>query len=116
MIYSTIFLFASTFREDLPTGLGLCILPFILGWLFAYVFHNVTGLQKQVADLTTDKTSLTERVHKIESEMTDLRMKLIETEAERDSKANQVSKLKNDLMLVESERNMLREKAEKPKK
>ena len=102
----------STFREDLPIGLALCIAPFLLGWLFAFLFHGVTGLQTQVKNLTLDNAQLNDRVKTLDSNLTDTRMKLSQCEAELESKTADLRKCKNDLMLVESERNMLKAQLE----
>ena len=106
----------STFKEDLPVGLGLCIAPFILGWLFAFIFHGVTGLQTKVKNLTQENTQLSERVASLESTLTDTRMKLSQTESELETKKEDLKKVKNDLMLAESERNMFREQLAEAKK
>ena len=100
----------STFREDLPTGLALCIAPFVLGWLFAYLFHGVNGLQTKVKSLTMDNEQLNSRVSSLDSTLTDTRMSLSKTEAELEQRSNDLRKCKNDLMMAESERNMLKEK------
>lgn len=102
----------STFREDLPIGLALCIAPFLLGWLFSFLFHGVSGLQTQVKTLTLDNAQLSDRVKTLDNTLTDTRMKLSQCEAQLELKTNDLRKCKSDLMLVESERNMLKAQIE----
>jgi len=90
--------------DDLPVGLLLCIVPFILGWLAAFAYYKVSALRDQVAELTTKVNDLTH-------EMTELRVKLSQAEAELEHRANDLHKVKNDLIMCESERNALREQA-----
>jgi peptidoglycan hydrolase CwlO-like protein len=113
MFYNLLF---STFREDLPVGLALCIVPFVLGWLFSFLFHGVSGLQQQVKTLTQDKSQLEERVKNLDNTLTETRMKLSQCEAELESTNANLRKCKNDLMLAESERNMLKEQVKEQKK
>ncbi len=102
----------STFREDLPVGLAIAVVPFLLGWLFAYVFHGVSGLQTQVKNLTQENEKLAERVKNLDETLTDTRMKLSACESELETRTADLRKCKNDLMLVESERNMYRSQVE----
>lgn len=102
MFFSYILLHNSTFQQDLPVGLMLCIIPFLLGWLFSYIYHKVSALKTENEALTTRVTSLT-------AETTDLRLKLSQAEAEIETLKGQHRKAKDDLMMCESERNALRE-------
>jgi len=92
----------STFLENLPTGLALCIIPFILGWLAARTYFKVGSLRDQISELSGRVSTLTE-------ELTDTRMKLSATEAELEAKGEQIRKLKSDLMMCEGDRMALRE-------
>jgi len=94
----------STFLENLPTGLALCIIPFILGWLAARTYFKVGSLRDQITELSGRVSTLTE-------ELTDTRMKLSAAEAESEAKSEQIRKLKSDLMLCEGDRMALREQA-----
>ncbi|MBL7804651.1 MAG: helix-hairpin-helix domain-containing protein [Saprospiraceae bacterium] len=91
-----------SFWDHLPTALALCLLPFLLGWLAAYAWYKVGPLRDQVANLTTANG-------KLEGDLTDLRVRYAAIEADLDSKNNQLHKLRDDLMMCESERNALRE-------
>lgn len=91
--------------DNLPTALALCIIPFILGWLAAYAYYKVGALRDQVSTLTG-------KVDNLSAEITDTRVKLSQAEAETEAKAEQIKKLRNDLMMCESERNALREQSE----
>ncbi|MCB0543400.1 MAG: hypothetical protein R2791_13405 [Saprospiraceae bacterium] len=102
MVLSYIFLHDTTFMQDLPTGLMLCIIPFILGWLAASAYYKVGALKTELAELRAKVDSLT-------GENTELRLKLSQTEADVESKSGQLHKAKDDLMMCESERNALRE-------
>ncbi len=90
--------------DNLPTALALCIVPFLLGWLAARAYYKVGWLRDQVAELSGRVSTLTE-------ELTNTRMKLSACEADGEAKAEQIRKLRNDLMMCEGERNALREQA-----
>lgn len=105
---SYIFLQCS-FMDNLPTALALCLLPFLLGWLAAQAFHNVSGLKKQIADLTTFNGELNTKVNSLTAETTDLRVQLSQRDAEIERLTEALRKCKSDGMLLESERNALRE-------
>lgn len=105
MLFSYILLHVPTLMDNLPTGLALCIIPFILGWLAAFAFYKVSALR-------ADNAELTEKVNQQTNELTELRMKLSKTEADLESKDSQLRKLRDDLIMCESERNALREQAD----
>ena len=105
MLFSYILLQAPTLMDNLPTGLALCIIPFILGWLAAYIYHKVTALR-------SENTELTEKVNQQTNEITELRMKISKVEADLESQNNQLRKVRDDLVMCESERNALREQAD----
>ena len=90
--------------DNLPTALALCLLPFLLGWLAARTYFKVGWLRDQIAELTGRVSTLTE-------ELTDTRMKLAAAEADSEAKAEQIRKLKSDLIMCEGERMALREQA-----
>ena len=101
MLFSYILLECS-FMGNLPVALLLCLLPFLLGWLAARAFYKVGDLKESVATLTASNASLN-------TELTDMRVKHTQLEAEIEAKGQQLRKVKDDLMMVESERNALRE-------
>lgn len=103
-------LLQSTFQQDLPVGLALCIVPAILGWLAAYSYYKVGSLKGQIASLTEENTGLKAKVDSLSSENTDLRVKLTQREAEIEHLNEQLRKAKNDLIICESERNILNSK------
>ena len=90
--------------DNLPTALALCLIPFVLGWLAARAYYKVGWLKDQVAELSGRVSSLT-------GDLTDTRVKLTQAEADSEAKADQIRKLRNDLMMCEGERNALREQA-----
>lgn len=100
MLFSYIFL--ATFMEDLPVGLALCIIPFILGWLAAFVYYKVTALR-------TDNAALTLKVNEQTEEITKLRMRISALESDLETRDKQLHKSKDDLIMCEAERNALRE-------
>lgn len=105
----TYILLQCSFMDHLPVALALCLLPFLLGWLAAYAFHNVGGLKGQIGGLTTQNGELNTKVNSLTAETTDLRVQLTQKDAEIE-RLNDVSrKSKGDLMMCESERNALRE-------
>lgn len=100
MLFSYIIL--ATFMEDLPVGLALCIIPFILGWLAAYVYYKVTALRE-------DNASLTAKVNDQTNEITQLRMRISALESDLETRNKNLHKAKDDLIMCETERNALRE-------
>jgi len=96
------YIFLNSFTENLPVGLALCIVPFLLGWLFAYIYHKVTALRDENAELHLKVSDQTNAI-------TELRMNLSKTESELETKAGDLRKAKDSLILCESERNALRE-------
>lgn len=101
MLFSYIFLECS-FMGNLPVALALCLLPFLLGWLAARAYYKVGELQASVTSLTASNTSLN-------NELTEMRVKQTQLEAEIEAKNDQLRKIKDSLMMAESERNALRE-------
>jgi predicted flap endonuclease-1-like 5' DNA nuclease len=108
MFFSYIFL-QCTFADNLPTALLLCLLPFLLGWLAAYAFHRVGPLNDQVNSLNTQNAELGGKVNVLTGETTELRVLLSQRESEIEHLHEQMRKLKNDVIICESERNALRE-------
>ncbi len=102
MLFSYIFLHASSFMDDLPVGLALCIVPFILGWLAAYAKYDVSRLR-------TDNAELNAKVADQTAELTNLRMRISQLESELETKNKDLHKAKDSLIMCESERNALRE-------
>ena len=96
------YIFLNSFTENLPVGLALCIVPFLLGWLFAYIYHKVTALRDENAELQLKVNDQTNAI-------TELRMNLSKTESELETKSGDLRKAKDSLILCESERNALRE-------
>lgn len=109
MFFAHIFL-QSTFQQDLPVGLALCIVPAILGWLAAYSYYKVGSLRTQVTNLTTENGDLTAKVAKLSEEGTDLRVKLTQADAQIENLNEQLRKAKNDLIICEADRNILNSK------
>jgi predicted flap endonuclease-1-like 5' DNA nuclease len=96
MLFSYILLHVSTFMQDLPVGLALCIVPFILGWLIAFGYYKVSDLRAQIASLTASNGTLT-------AENTDLKVKLTQADSEIHSLNEQIRKLKNDLIICQGD-------------
>ncbi|MBV6441805.1 MAG: hypothetical protein EPGJADBJ_03495 [Saprospiraceae bacterium] len=108
MLFSYIIL-QCTFAENLPTALLLCLLPFLLGWLAAYAFYNVGSLKGQISSLTTTNAEMGGKINVLTGEATELRVIVSQREAEIERLNDQMRKLKNDVIMCESERNALRE-------
>ncbi len=98
-----------SFMDHLPMALALCLLPFLLGWLAGYLFHNVGGMKGQINSLTTSNGELNTKVSSLTGETTDLRVQLSQRDAELERLNEVLRKSKSDLMLCESERMALRE-------
>ena len=96
------YIFLNSFTENLPVGLALCIVPFILGWLAAYIYHKVTALRDENAELNL-------KISDQNNAITELRMNLSKTEAELEARSLELRKSKDSLIMCESERNALRE-------
>lgn len=94
---------------ELLLGLAMSLIPALLAMLAARSFFKVDDLRDNNARLTTDNGSLNTKVTSLTGDNTDLRVRLTQTEADLDAKNAQISKFRNDLMIIESERNMLRE-------
>jgi predicted flap endonuclease-1-like 5' DNA nuclease len=103
-------LLQSTFQQDLPVGLALCIVPAIIGWLAAYSYYKVGSLKGQIASLTEENTGHKAKIDSLSSENTDLRVKLTQCEAEIERLNETLRKAKNDLIICESDRNVLQSK------
>lgn len=101
MLFSYIFLECS-FMGNLPVALALCLIPFLLGWLAALAYYKISELHASVASLTSSNASLS-------TDLTELRVKQTQLEAELEAKNAQLYKVKDSLMMAESERNALRE-------
>lgn len=114
MTIAIILLNNCTFTGNLPMALALCIVPFILGWLAAYLFHKVGSLQSKIGELTTDNGELNSKVTSLTSDNTDLKVKITQLDAEIENLNAQIKKLKNDLIICESERNILKGQQPKP--
>lgn len=97
-------LLQSTFQQDLPVGLALCIVPFILGWLAAMMFYKVSSLQGRVTELEGTAASLNTKVDNLHTENTELRVKISQLEATGEEQTAQIRKLKNELLICEGER------------
>ncbi len=82
MVLSFIFLDNCTFLGNLPIALALCLIPFILGWLAATVFHKVGWLKSRITELTTDNNALNGKVNGLTSDVTDLRVKITQLDSE----------------------------------
>ncbi len=108
-MFSTI-IFLSTFKEDLPIGLALTIVPLVLGMIAAFFWFDVTGLKEQIRALTEDKNLLTDKTTKQEAEITDLRVRLSQAEAEVEYEQKQIRDLKNAMITLNVELEGLRPK------
>lgn len=111
MVLSFILLDNCSFLGNLPIALALCLIPFLLGWLAATAFHKVGWLKSRITELTSDNSALSVKVNGLTSDLTDLRVKMTQLDAELADRNEQVRKLKNDLMICEGERNVLKSKA-----
>jgi predicted flap endonuclease-1-like 5' DNA nuclease len=110
MIVSILILMTSQCLKALLTALAMCLIPALLGWLAALAYYKVGELRDKVASLTGEVGELNGKVNKLTGDLTDLRVKLTQAEAELDNRSQQMSKLKNDLIIAESERNILKAK------
>lgn len=108
MILNFILLMTPECRSALLMGLALSIIPFLLGWLAAYIYYKVAALQQRRTELEADVKGLHTNVDKLTAEGTDLRVQLTQADAQLEDRKGTISKLRNDLIIVESERNLLR--------
>ncbi len=110
MIISIIFLMTSQCLKALLIALAMCLIPALLGWLAAQSYYKVGELREKITALSAEVGTLTGKVNALTSENTDLRVKLTQADAEAERLGGLLSKHKNDLIIVESERNILRQK------
>ncbi|MBK8554977.1 MAG: hypothetical protein IPL65_04025 [Lewinellaceae bacterium] len=108
MLLNYILLHASSFMDDLPVGLALCVIPFILGWLAAFAFYGVGGLKTQIENLTAANADLSAKLDASHNENTELRVKNTQMEAELEKQMEVVRKMKNELIICEAERSNLK--------
>ena len=112
MIVSILILMTSQCLKALLTALAMCLIPALLGWLAAQAYYKVGELRDKVTALGAEVGTLTGKVNALTSDLTDTRVKLTQAESELDTRNQQISKLKNDVIIAESERNLLRIKWE----
>lgn len=112
MTISILFLLTSACLKALLTALAMCLIPALLGWLAAHSYYKVGELRDQVTALGSEVTSLNGKVNSLTGDLTDTRVKLTQADAELEHRQQILAKLKNDLIIVESERNILRLKLE----
>ena len=112
MIVSILILMTSQCLKALLTALAMCLIPALLGWLAAQAYYKVGELRDKVTALGAEVGTLTGKVNSLTSDLTDTRVKLTQAESELDTRNQQISKLKNDVIIAESERNLLRIKWE----
>ena len=112
MIVSILILMTSQCLKALLTALAMCLIPALLGWLAAQAYYTVGELRDKVASLGAEVGTLTGKVNTLTSDRTDVRVKLTQAESEIDTRNQQISRLRNDVILAESERNLLRIKWE----
>jgi len=110
MIISIIFLMTSECLKALLIALAMCLIPALLGWLAAQSYFKVGELREKVTALSAEVGTLTGKVNTLAGDNTDLRVKLTQADAEAERLRQLLSKHKNDLIIVESERNILRQK------
>lgn len=108
MILHFILLMTPECRSAVLMGLALSIIPFLLGWLAAYIFYKVPALREKNTVLDADVKRLNTSVDKLGAEGTDLRVQLTQADAQLEDRKATISKLRSDLIIVESERNLLR--------
>ncbi len=108
MIFNFILLMTPECRSALLMGLALSIIPFLLGWLAAYVYYKVAALRDRNTELDADVKRMNISVDKLTAEGTDLRVQLTQADAQLEDRKSTISKLRSDLIIVESERNLLR--------
>lgn len=111
MILNFILLMTPECRSALLMGLALCFIPFILGWLAAYTYYKVSALRDRNAELEGDVKRLNGTISTLTAEGTDLRVQLTQADAQLETRKASISKLRSDLIIIESERNLLRDAA-----
>jgi predicted flap endonuclease-1-like 5' DNA nuclease len=78
--------------------------------LASSIFNKVGWLKTRVSELTTETNGLNVKVNSLHEEATDLRVRISQLEASLEEKEGQIRKLRNDLMICEGERNVLKSK------
>jgi len=108
MILNFILLMTPECKSAIMLGLALCFIPFILGWLAAYMYYKVADLRQKNTELGADVSRLNTSVNTLTAEGTDLRVQLTQADAQLEDRKATIAKLRSDLIVVESERNLLR--------
>jgi len=101
---------------ELLIGLAMSLIPALLGLLAARSFFKVDDLRENNSRLTADNSELSKKVTTLTGDITDLRVNKTQLESDLESKHAQISKLRNDLIIAESERNILKIKMEESEK
>jgi predicted flap endonuclease-1-like 5' DNA nuclease len=111
MTTAYILLFAAgSCSTDALIGLLNTLVPALLGWLAARSFFKVAEKDGQIKDLGVVNTSLSGKVDGLHTELTNVRLALSKTEADAEEKAGRLSSMRNELIIAENERNLLRDK------
>jgi predicted flap endonuclease-1-like 5' DNA nuclease len=111
MTTAYILLFAAgSCSTDALIGLMNTLAPALLGWLAARSFFKVAEKDGQIKNLGELNTSLSGKVDGLHTELTNVRLALSKTEADAEEKAGRLSSMRNNLIIAENERNLLRDK------
>lgn len=95
---------------ELIIGLLMTLIPALLGWLMAQSYYKVPELRENNLKLSADNTALNAKVGSLTGENTDLRVKITQQDADLQSKSELIAKQRNDVIIAESERNILKAK------
>jgi predicted flap endonuclease-1-like 5' DNA nuclease len=98
--------------SDFLLALAMCIVPFVLGWLAAQAYYKVGWLRSRITDLETDNGKLKTEAAGLHEDLTSLRVKLTQADSDIHDKNMRISSLKNQLIILEDERNKLQEQLE----
>lgn len=103
---------SSNCTMELLIGLLMTLIPALLGWLMAQSYYKVPDLRASNAKLGEENTALGAKVSSLTGDNTDLRVKITQMEAEIGHKDELITKQRNDVIIAESERNILKIKLE----
>lgn len=95
---------------DMLMGLLISLIPALLAWLAARSFYKVAEKDGEIKVLANLRNELDGKVSGLNADLTQVRLALSKAEADAEDKAHRLSNLRNDLIIAESERNLLREK------
>jgi len=90
-------------------GLLNTLIPALLAWLAARSYFKVAEKDQEVKTLTVLRNELDGKMGGLNADLTNVRLSLSKAEAELEDKAQRISHLRNELIIAENDRTLLRD-------